>query len=93
LDYTVDMPAGAQGVEMSGCGGIIPSPSTGEGGVGVICILCCAPSGHGRLYENASSYRRRPVSELLYLDSGSSPEWHAAFSSFVVPCPGVAVSL
>ena len=50
------------------------SPSTGEGGVGVIVILRCAPIGNGGLYENTSSYRRRPVSSLLCLDSGPSPE-------------------
>jgi len=33
-------------VERSGCGGIISSPSTGEGGVGVIFILRCAQKGH-----------------------------------------------
>ena len=34
-------------VETSGCNGIIPSPLTGEGGVGVIFMLRCAPFGHG----------------------------------------------
>jgi len=32
-------------VETSGCSSIIPSPSTGEGGVGVIFMLRCAQKG------------------------------------------------
>ncbi|OIP40199.1 MAG: hypothetical protein COZ70_04945 [Deltaproteobacteria bacterium CG_4_8_14_3_um_filter_51_11] len=36
------------------------SPSTGEGGAGVIFILLCAPKGHGGLYEHAPSLYSSP---------------------------------
>ncbi|OIP40972.1 MAG: hypothetical protein AUK25_06710 [Desulfobacteraceae bacterium CG2_30_51_40] len=47
-------------VETPGCAGSIPSPSTGEGGVGVIFMFRCALSGHEDLYENAPSVHSSP---------------------------------
>jgi hypothetical protein len=38
---------------------LYPSPSTGEGGVGVIFILRCARAGHGGYWEDSSDLRYR----------------------------------